>query len=96
VEPGLNMGAELAYLAAIVESSDDAIIGITPDGRIASWNNGAKNIYGYNAAEILGRPVAILALPERQDEINSLQMRLRHGERINHFQTLHLTKSVGL
>ena len=87
------MGAELAYLAAIVESSDDAIIGITPDGRIASWNNGAKNIYGYNAAEILGRPVAILALPERQDEINSLQMRLRHGERINHFQTLHLTKS---
>jgi sigma-B regulation protein RsbU (phosphoserine phosphatase) len=87
------MNAELAFLAAIVESSDDAIIGITPAGRIASWNSGARTIYGYTAGEALGRPVAMLALPERQDEIALLQVRLHRGERIEHFQTLHLTKN---
>lgn len=87
------MGTELAFLAAIVESSDDAIIGITTGGRIASWNRGASTIYGYTAGEVIGRPIAILALPERQDEIALLLARLQRGERVRHFRTLHLAKS---
>lgn len=88
------MDANLAFLAAIVESSDDAIIGITPDGRIASWNSGANRIYGYTADEIVGQPVAVLSLPERRDEIPFLlQLRLRSSERVKHLQTLHLNKN---
>lgn len=87
------MDANLAFLAAIVESSDDAIIGITPDSRIASWNSGARRIYGYTAAEVIGMPIGALALPERQDEIPLLQQQLRRGERVKHLQTLHLNKS---
>jgi sigma-B regulation protein RsbU (phosphoserine phosphatase) len=86
------MDAEFAFLAAIVESSDDAIIGIAPDGLIASWNSGAQRIYGYRAGEVIGRSVALLSLPERQDEITLLQKTLLRGERVKHFQTLHLTK----
>ena len=59
-----------AKLAAIVESSDDAIIGKTLDGIITSWNHGAEKIYGYTASEIIGQPVSILAPPERYDEMN--------------------------
>lgn len=87
------MDVNLAFLAAIVESSDDAIIGITPDGRIASWNDGAREIYGYAAGEVLGRPISILGLPERHDEIALLQQKLLRGERFKHFETLHLSKS---
>lgn len=87
------MDVNLAFLAAIVESSDDAIIGITPDGRIASWNSGANRIYGYTAAEVVGQSITILSLPERRDEIPLLQLRLRRGERVKHLQTLHLNKS---
>lgn len=87
------MDVNIAFLAAIVESSDDAIIGITMDGRIASWNSGAHRIYGYTAVEIIGQPIAVLAIPERRDEIPFLQLRLRSGERVKHLQTLHLNKS---
>ena len=58
-----------ARLAAIVESSDDAIIGKTLDGIITSWNLGAQKIYGYVAEEVLGKPITILVPPERSDEI---------------------------
>lgn len=87
------MDVNLAFLAAIVESSDDAIIGITPDGRIASWNSGANRIYGYTAVEVIGMPIAVLSLPERHDEVPLLQMQLRRGERVKHLQTLHLNKN---
>lgn len=87
------MDVNIAFLAAIVESSDDAIIGITLDGRIASWNSGAHRIYGYTAVEVIGQPVAVLAIPERRDEIPFLQVRLKSGERVKHLQTLHLNKS---
>jgi PAS domain S-box-containing protein len=58
-----------ARLAAIIESSDDAIIGKTLDGVITSWNKGAQKIYGYSAEEVVGKPINILVPPERPDEI---------------------------
>ncbi|HZS04313.1 MAG TPA: PAS domain S-box protein [Blastocatellia bacterium] len=79
-------------LAAIIESSDDAIIGQTLDGLITSWNKGAERIYGYTAAEVLGQPVSILTLPDRPDEIPMILERLRRGERIEHYETLRRRK----
>lgn len=93
--PPLALSAQEAlrsFLAAIVESSDDAIIGTTPDGRILSWNQGAEQIYGYIASEIVGQPLALLAVPERGDEIQRFLERIHRGERIRHFETLHLRK----
>jgi len=96
--PPLALSAQEAlrsFLAAIVESSDDAIIGTTPDGRILSWNQGAEQIYGYIASEIVGQPLALLAVPERGDEIQRFLERIHRGERIRHFETLHLRKDAG-
>jgi PAS domain S-box-containing protein len=79
-------------LAAIVECSDDAIIGKTLDGVIESWNAGAQRIYGYTAAEILGRPVSVLVPPDRSDEVPRILARLRRGERIDHYETERVRK----
>jgi PAS domain S-box-containing protein len=75
------------YLAAIVDSSDDAIIGKTLDGTIISWNKGASRIYGYTADEVIGRPISILIPPDRADELPSILSRLARGERIDHYLT---------
>ncbi len=72
------------YLAAIVDSSDDAIIGKTLDGTIISWNKGAEQIYGYTADEVIGKPIAILIPPDRPNELPSILARIRRGERIDH------------
>ena len=74
-------------LAAVVESSADAIITKDLDGIIRSWNQGAERIFGYTAEEIIGKPVAILAAPERRDEIPNIIGRIRNGERIDHYET---------
>jgi len=74
-------------LAAIVESSDDAIISKTLDGTIASWNSGAVRVYGYAADETIGRPVAMLCPPERVDEVAQNLERVCRGERVEHFVT---------
>jgi PAS domain S-box-containing protein len=79
-------------LAAIVESSDDAIIGKTLDGIIMSWNAGAERIFGYSAEEVLGRHISILAPPERSDEIPKILERIRSGERIDHYETIRRRK----
>lgn len=76
-------------LAAIVESSHDAIIGETLDGTIVSWNRGAEGIYGYAASEVIGRPISILLPPERADELPAIMERLRRGERVEHYETRH-------
>jgi protein-histidine pros-kinase len=79
-------------LAAIVESSDDAIIGKTLDGVVTSWNAAAERLYGYAAAEIVGRPVSLLAPPERPDEIPAIIERIRRGERVDHYESVRVAK----
>jgi PAS domain S-box-containing protein len=79
-------------LAAIVEASDDAIVGKTLDGVITNWNRGAELLYGYDAEEIIGRPISLLAPPGREDEIPAILARLRRGERIERFETLRRRK----
>jgi PAS domain S-box-containing protein len=79
-------------LAAIVESSEDAIIGKDLEGTITSWNRGAEALYGYTAEEIVGRPVSVLIPPEHQNDFPSIMERLRRGERIEHYETVRLCK----
>ena len=67
-----------AWLAAIVESSDDAIVTKDLNGIISSWNKGAQRIFGYSAEEVIGKPVAILIPPDRQSEEPGILARLRH------------------
>jgi PAS domain S-box-containing protein len=74
-------------LVSIVESSDDAIVGLTLEGLILSWNQGAERIYGYSAAEAIGRSKSILVPPDRPEEIASILERLRRGERVEHYRT---------
>jgi PAS domain S-box-containing protein len=86
-------GAEAqARLAAIVESSADAIISKNLDGIITSWNAGAEKLYGYTAGEVIGRPITVLIPPERQDEEPELLMHVRRGEEIQRYDTIRLTK----
>ena len=79
-------------LAAIVESSDDAIISKDLDGTIRSWNRGAERIFGYTAEEAIGKSVTILAVPERVEEIPNILERIRRGERVDHYETRRRTK----
>jgi PAS domain S-box-containing protein len=81
-----------ARLAAIVESSDDAIVSKTLDGVIRSWNRGAERIFGYSAAEAVGQPITLIIPPELVDEERSILERLRRGERIDHFETVRMAK----
>jgi PAS domain S-box-containing protein len=74
-------------LAAIVESSDDAIIGQTLDGVVTSWNGGAERLYGYTAAEMVGRTLAALAPADHADEQPELLDRVRRGDHVHHFET---------
>jgi PAS domain S-box-containing protein len=82
----------LLRLAAIVESSDDAIVSKDLNGIINSWNKGAERILGYKAEEVVGRPVTILIPPDLQSEETQILERIRRGERIEHFETLRRRK----
>lgn len=79
---------ERARLAAIVECSEDAIIGLTPEKIITSWNRGAEKLYGYGAQEVIGRSVEILVPPERLAELRTMQERVNAGESILNHQTI--------
>jgi PAS domain S-box-containing protein len=79
-------------LAAIVESSQDAIFRKSLDGVIESWNAGAESMYGYRPDEIIGLPVSTLAPPDRKDEITRILERIARGERVEHFSTQRVTK----
>jgi PAS domain S-box-containing protein len=81
-----------AWLAAIVESSNDAIIGQTLDGVVTSWNAAAERMYGYTRAEMIGRPLALLAPPDRSDEMPAVLARIRRGEHVAHYETVRLTR----
>ena len=80
------------HLAAIVESSDDAIISKDLDGTIRSWNRGAERIFGYTAEEAVGQHVSLLAPPDRVDEIPKILQRIARGERVDHYRTKRKTK----
>lgn len=82
-----------AILASIVENSDDAIISKTLEGIITTWNLGAERIFGYTAAEAIGRHITILIPPERLAEETTIIESIRRGEKIDHFQTVRLHKN---
>ncbi len=79
-------------LAAIVESSDDAIIGKTLTGVITSWNAGAERMYGYSAAEIVGHSVSELIPPDRAGELERILERVSHGDSVQHYATRRICK----
>jgi PAS domain S-box-containing protein len=81
-----------AQLAAIVDSSDDAIIGSTLSGTITSWNRGAEHIFGHEEREVIGKSISLLLPPGRQGEEASILERLKRGERVESFETVRLRK----
>jgi PAS domain S-box-containing protein len=83
-------------LASIIESSDDAIISKDLNGIIASWNRGAELLFGYTADEAIGKSVAILIPPDRQDEEPDILERIRNGQRIDHYETVRRRKDGSL
>jgi PAS domain S-box-containing protein len=82
-----------AHLAAIVESSDDAIISQDLEGRIQSWNAAAERLFGYSADEAIGRPVRMTIPPECDAEESDILARIRRGERLEHFETVRVSKA---
>jgi PAS domain S-box-containing protein len=80
------------FLASIVEASDDAIIGKDLNGVITSWNRAAERLFGYSAEQAIGKPIAILAPPDRAEEMPAILARVKRGERIDHFDTVRRAK----
>ncbi|PYT18180.1 MAG: hypothetical protein DMG59_05135 [Acidobacteria bacterium] len=87
-----HITAQDSWLAAIVDSSDDAIIGKNLAGIITSWNKGAERMFGYAAAEAVGKPIAMIADPGRIDEMPNILERIKSGQRIDHYETVRRTK----
>jgi PAS domain S-box-containing protein len=84
--------ADQAHLAAIVATSDDAIISKDLDGMVRSWNAGAERLFGYPAAEMIGQPLSLLIPEELQDEEGEILRRLRAGERVERLDTVRVAK----
>ena len=83
-------------LAALVDSSDDAIITKTLDGVITTWNPAAQKMYGYSASEVIGQPVTMLIPDDHADEEPEILQRLRRGDRIDHYETVRRRKDGGI
>ena len=81
-----------SLLASIVESSDDAIVSKNLEGIIMSWNQGAERLFGYTAAEVIGKSINILIPPDHTEEEPRILARLRRGERVDHFETIRVRK----
>jgi PAS domain S-box-containing protein len=84
---------ELRWTAAIVEHSNDAIIGRTLDGIITSWNPGATQLYEYSAEEMIGRPIGTLAPPERLHDPSDILKKITRGDTVHHYDTERVTKA---
>jgi two-component system, OmpR family, sensor histidine kinase VicK len=82
----------LAHLAAVVDSADDAIVSKTLDGIVTSWNSGATRIFGYEAGEMIGRPITILIPPELHHEEALILAKIKGGARVDHYQTTRVAK----
>jgi PAS domain S-box-containing protein len=80
------------WLAAIIESADDAIISKTLEGIITSWNQGAERIFGYTADEVIGKPITILIPKDHENEEPAILAQLRDGQRIEHYETVRVHK----
>src|SRR5262245_34962527 len=96
IEKRRNNELAALRLAAIVESSDDAIVTNDLNGIIATWNKGAERMFGYTADEVIGKPINILIPPERDDEEPAILERIRRGERIDHYETVRRRKDGSL
>ncbi len=96
ISPLEQARARLAQLSAIVESSDDAIIGKTLDGVITSWNHGASRLYGYPAAEAVGRHASFLYPPGRKEEVDVIVRQLREGRPVERMDTIRQRKDGSL
>jgi PAS domain S-box-containing protein len=83
---------EHAWLAALVDSSDDAIVSKTPDGIVTSWNPGATRLFGYQPEEIVGKPITTIIPSELYAEEDGILARIRRGERIEHYETVRVAK----
>jgi PAS domain S-box-containing protein len=81
-----------ARLAAIVESSDDAIVSKSLEGIVRTWNKGAERIFGWTAEEMIGQPITKIIPPDRQGEEPKILEQLRRGDRVDHFETIRITK----
>ena len=91
-DPGMSLDHPQRVLAAIVDSSDDAIFTTDPDGVILTWNRGAVRMFGYSADEIVGRSIATLVPDSRLEEVEETPRRLRAGERVDHDETVRRAK----
>src|ERR1700754_969068 len=81
-----------AILAAIIDSSEDAIISKTIEGYITSWNQSAERMFGYREEEVIGKHISILIPRDRLNEEDMIIDNIRHGRRVQHFQTIRLRK----
>ena len=86
----------LLHYAALVESSDDAIIGKTLDGYITSWNRGAEAVFGYMRKEMVGKHISILIPPDRKDEEPEILEKIKSGKSVDHYETIRRRKDGGL
>jgi PAS domain S-box-containing protein len=84
--------AALGRVAAIVASSDDAILSKTIEGVITHWNTGAERLYGYTAEEAIGQPVSLIMPPELPDELSKVLALIRQGQRVDHYETVRMRK----
>ncbi len=87
-----EIGEARARLASIVDSSADAIIGKDLDGTITTWNRGAEAMYGYSADDVIGKNISLLTSKERPDEIPQILAKIARGERIEHYESVRVTK----
>src|SRR5690349_24961492 len=88
----VEVDALVSLLSAIVDSSEDAIVSKTLDGIITSWNRAAEKIFGYTAVEAIGQSIRLIIPPERQSEEDYVLAKLRQGEKVEHFETVRVTK----
>ena len=91
-QQAFDVEAELFTLAAIVDSSEDAIYSKTLDELVVSWNKGAERLFGYSAHEMIGQPIYIIVPPERRTELASSMRRVTEKQRIEHFESVRRRK----